>query len=323
MTAQEVTDLLKVINPLFPALGTDVTDASKARRLFSAIPRGNTMPPSVGNVTDIRIPGPSNTTLPLRIYHPAKGGSTRGLLPTMLYAHGGGWVVGDLESHDALVRRLVQLTGRAAISVDYRRAPEYPYPAALSDVRHALTWLCAEGPSEGLDPQHIALIGDSAGANLVAATCLADRDEGLHRAEALVLLYPMLDDTCASRSYKENATGNYITGDHLRWFWSQYLQGRRADDHAAPARATDLSGLPAAFIATAELDPLRDEGRHFAERLHSNVHVVAKEYRAFHGFAAFWPALDVARDALDDIAEFLSSLVGAQNVLPSSVTTNE
>lgn len=297
----EVRELLARINPLFPPVGTLIDDADEARRALAEIPRGNTVPAVVGEVEDISIRS-GDRLIPLRIYRPGKNEVSRRVL---VFAHGGGWVLGSLDSHDALARRVCEQLATTVISVDYRLAPEFPYPAALEDVCAAVEWVYEHQDDPQAEPQ-VLLLGESAGANLAVAAVLSDADRGLRRIDSLLLLYPALDDRAGTASYEENSTGNYLTSMHMRWFWEKYLAGAAADSYAAPARRNDLSALPRMFLAAAALDPLRDEGVAFAERAReAGVEVERKTYPAFHGFANF-AELSVAGELLRDLSSFVA-----------------
>ncbi|HET6509077.1 MAG TPA: alpha/beta hydrolase [Baekduia sp.] len=305
----DVAALLDRLNAAFPALGTDVVDAVEARRIFDGLRRPPETPTPVAHVTDERWPDGAGGTLAVRRYAPRGSGGTTEL--TVVYLHGGGWVLGGLDSHDELVRRLAVALDATVVAVDYRRAPEHPYPAPLRDALASL-----DHAARSLAPgSRLVVAGDSAGANLAAAACLYARArDNRPRIAAQILLYPVLDAGCATGSFTENAEGFYITAAHLRWFWSQYLADPDAADDAlaAPAAAVDLAGLPPAIVVTAALDPLRDEGNAYAARLErAGVPVHARCYEGmFHGFLAFGDRLDVARVALDETAAATRRLVG-------------
>jgi acetyl esterase len=299
--APDVAALLATLNGAFPDLGGTVTDARDARARFDALRRPPEVPTPVGDVRDDTVPGPAGP-IPVRRYAPPAAPPPG--TPPVVFVHGGGWVLGGLDSHDELVRKLVARSGLAAVAVDYRRAPEHPFPAPLDDAVAAIAHVAGEhgGP--------VVAAGDSAGANLVAAAALRGAP-----IAAQVLLYPVADAGCDTPSFAANATGYYLTAAHLRWFWAQYAPDPAvaAGPLASPLRAPSLAGLPPAHVVTAELDPLRDEGEAYAERLAAaGVPVRAQRYAgAFHGFLAFDAQLDVARRGQADVAEALRTLAAS------------
>lgn len=282
----------------FPALGTEVFDAAVARQLLAARPVPALEPISVAAVTDRDIPGPAGTVLPVRIYRPDGG---PGPLPVVMFCHGGGFVICSVDSHDRFCREMAVASGALIVSVGYRRAPEHRFPAAAHDAYAALCWIAANASGFGGDPDRLAVAGDSAGGNLAVVTALRARDENGPELALQVLLYPMLDPARASRSYRDNAQGYFVTEDHLRWYWEQYLgEADGADPYAAPLRA-DLAGLPPAYVVTAEYDPLRDEGEAYGRRLaEAGVAVDVHRYDGmFHGFMTMSDQLPDGRRAGD------------------------
>ena len=217
-------------------------------------------PEPLGSVQDAACEGPGGV-VPVRIYEPAS--SSRGVC---LFYHGGGWVTGTLDSHDALCRRVCRESSARIVAVDYRLAPEHPFPAAAEDAYAAVEWASRRFPGEPL-----AVFGDSAGGNLAAATCLMARDRQGPRLAAQMLVYPITDCGCDTPSYREFADGYFLTGDLMRWFWRQYAPNPEQAGHpyASVLRAESLAGLPPALVVTAECDVLRDESRAYAERLRS------------------------------------------------------
>ena len=218
---------------------------------------------AVGEVLERGIPGPSGE-VPLRIYRPQSAGPH----PVLLYLHGGGWVIGDLDTADAACRDLCATAGCLVASVDYRLAPEHRFPAAVDDCYAALEWVAGNGDELGGNGR-LAVTGESAGGNLAAVLCLKARDEGGPRIDFQLLLYPVVDDDLSRPSYDENATGYILETDTMRWFWDHYCPdpGSRNHPYATPLKAADHSGLPPALVMTAEFDPLRDEGNLYAETL--------------------------------------------------------
>jgi len=202
---------------------------------------------------------------PIRIYRP----SNKDPLPAVIYFHGGGWVLGDLDTNDTVAWGLAEGTGAMVISVDYRLAPEHPYPAAFTDCCNAVGWIREQAADLGLDPYRLALCGDSAGGNLAAAVSLAARDQGQPPFVAQALIYPVLGRDTNLPSYQEWAAGPGLTQADMVWYLDAYLgpDWSQADAYALPFLASDLANLPPTLVHTAEIDPLRDEGKLFAQRL--------------------------------------------------------
>lgn len=270
--------------------------------------------PPVHSTEDILVDGPAGR-LPVRIYRQPDGPPR----PLLVYLHGGGWVTGSVEVADIPCRLLAAATGAVVASVEYRRAPETPFPGPLDDCYAAVQHLAALADSFGADARRLVLVGDSAGANLAAATALLTRDRGGAPIAHQVLLYPALLPARGSpyRSYAENAEGFSLTAAAMEWFWSMYVggDGTTRDPLAAPLLEHELAGLPSATIATVELDPLRDEGVAYVERLRSaGVPVTHLPYPGtIHGF--FWMAghLDQARVLVGDVAAAVRRAVGASS----------
>lgn len=286
----------------FPALGTTVLDAAEARRILAARPAPAEEPVGVGQVTDRDIPGPDGERLPVRIYRPDSG---RTALPVVVFYHGGGFVICDLDSHDQFCRTTANETGMLVVAVDYRRAPEHRFPAAVEDADTALRWVAAHAAEIGADSDRIAVAGDSAGGNLAATVSLRATQRGSPHITTQVLLYPMLDPAQDTQSYRDNAEGYFVTADHLRWYWEQYLgpAGSDGQRYVSPLHYDTLVGAPPAHVVTAEHDPLRDEGDAYAERLRT-AGVAARLERydgMFHGFATLLGQLPEADDAATSV----------------------
>lgn len=263
--------------------------------------------PELHAVRDLTLPLASRD-LGARLYRP----SPLDALPVLLFLHGGGWVWGDLDTHDAVCREISRRAGCAVVSLDYRLAPETPFPGPADDAFEALLALVRLAPSLGLDPARMALGGDSAGANLAISAALRARTAGppLRR---LALLYPALDPSCDSGSQREFAEGFLLTRSAMRWFWRCYLGGDDiARDPSFAPLAGDLAGLPPTAIATAEYDILRDEGEALAERLaKAGVGVRLRRYPGMiHGFVLFSGLTPVAADCLSDFANDLKAAFG-------------
>lgn len=246
--------------------------------------------------------------VPLRLYQAERSDE---VTPTVLYFHGGGWVLGDLDSHDTLCRRLAAESGLIIVSVDYRRAPEAVYPAALEDCLAAVAYITEHGHELGVDGSKLIVAGDSAGGNLAAAVCLRMRDPATDTAPSpmigQLLIYPALNTNFDNPSYSEFSEGFGLTREIMMWFWDQYLGTQSPDQFAAPALADSLKGLPPTHIITAEYDILRDEGEEFAERLMAaGVETSHIRYDGMlHAFMHFTGAINVGREAVNDAAEVL------------------
>ena len=257
--------------------------------------------PDVAAVTERRVPV-QGAEITVRLYAPAGPGPH----PALVFYHGGGWVIGDLDTHDGLCRTLSNAAGCIVASVDYRLAPETKYPAAAEDSYAALVWLAANAARLGIDPRRIAVGGDSAGGNLSTVVALMTRDRKGPALAAQILIYPVTDHNLDTSSYHENATGYVLTREAMRWFWRHYLvreeQGK--EPLASPLRAASLAGLPPALVITAACDPLRDEGEAYAARLRdAGVPVTLTRYDGmFHGFIRMTRFLDKARAAVDEVA---------------------
>jgi len=261
-------------------------------------------PQPVAQVADASLPGPAGP-IPVRVYVPA--GTLP--LPGLVYFHGGGWVAGDLETHDVLCRALANGAGCTVVAVHYRRAPEAKFPAAIDDAVAATRWVAEHASELGIDPQRLAVGGDSAGGNLAAAVCLVLRDSGGPRLVHQLLIYPVTDCTFETPSYRDKADGYRLTRAAMQFYWNHYLRDPSdADDpRASPLRAADVSNLPSAYVITAEYDPLRDEGRAYAERLRATgVPVVHHdEPGMIHGYLGSAGALDAGRRATTEAAAAL------------------
>ena len=266
--------------------------------------------PDVAAVVDHRVPV-SGGEIIVRAYSPGGPGPH----PALVYYHGGGWVIGDLYTHDGLCRSITNAARCAVLSVDYRLAPESKYPVAVEDSYAALLWIVANAERLGIDRRRIAVGGDSAGGNLATVMALVARDRKGPRLALQVLIYPVTDHDLDTRSYLENATGYVLTREGMRWFWNHYLarEAQGLDPYASPLRASSLAGLPPALIITAEYDPLCDEGEAYAARLRdAGVPVTLTRYPGmFHGFVRLTNVLDKARTALDEIASSVQKAFAA------------
>ncbi|MEP6843492.1 MAG: alpha/beta hydrolase [Pseudolysinimonas sp.] len=268
-------------------------DAPTARAVLRGIAFGGADGPSgepaVGAVRSETISG----SIPVRVYSPDAPLPVP--VPTIVYFHGGGFVIGDLDTSDSLARRLCNDVGAVVVSVDYRLAPEHPFPAAVDDADAAVRWVVAHVSDFGNDPARVAVAGDSAGANLAAVAAQLVTADGIHLA-AQLLAYPPTDPGGDYPSTTENAEGYFLTRADMEWFFARYLgmdlddprvADLSADPRVAPLRAASLAGLPPAIVATGEFDPLRDEGDAYAAALAAAG--VPVEHRQFAGLIhGFW-----------------------------------
>ncbi|MGW5645368.1 alpha/beta hydrolase [Saccharopolyspora sp. NPDC003752] len=280
-----------------------------ARELLSTAPSENPKT-HLDRVDELTVPGRSGH-LRARLYHPP-GPATAAPRPALVYLHGGGFVLGTLDGVDELCRAIAARSGWAVLSPEYRLAPEHPYPAALEDSFDALAWLRGSALELGIDPDLIAVGGDSAGGNLAAALCLKIRDLGLPRPASQVLAYPAVDDSFARPSWTEFADAPLLTSADARWLWEQYIGAARAEvgHHAVPMKATSLRGLPPALVLTAEVDPLRDDAEAYAERLRNDgVATTAIRYPGvFHGFFTEVGVFAKTDAAIEDVVRHLRGL---------------
>ena len=270
-------------------------DAVSFRAMMDA---GRFPPPDLplAEIVNATIPGPAGP-LAVRIYR----ASTEPNQPVIVYFHGGGFVIGNLESHDGTCRRLCHAIGCTVVSVDYRLAPEHVFPAAVVDSYAATDWVADNAKALKIDPARIAIAGDSAGGNLAAVVALIARDRGGPAICHQLLTYPVTDMGFKSESYTTNGTGYFLTKDMMVWFGVQYVpSGHPIEDPLlSPLYAADLSKLPPATVITAEYDPLRDEGEAYAKRL-EDAGVPTKLIRydgVFHGFFSMNGAIDQADEA--------------------------
>ncbi|MFN8037172.1 MAG: alpha/beta hydrolase [Acidimicrobiia bacterium] len=264
----------------------------------------------LAHVEDRMIPGPHGD-IPIRVYRPAVDRD----LPVLVYYHGGGWVIGNVDTHDGVTRELANRVGCVVVSVDYRLAPEHPFPVPVDDCFFALEWVHAHAAELGADPERIAVGGDSAGGNLTAVVSLLARDAGGPPLVYQLMIYPVTDYEFDSESMRENAVGYFLEVEGMQWFYDHYLEGdveRAADWRVSPMRAANLRGLPPAMVITAEFDPLRDQGEAYANRLReAGNSVVSTRYGGmFHGFFGMQAFMEPAEIALDEAVAGLGRAFG-------------
>ncbi len=286
-----------------------VAEAREAMAERSKALAGDPVP--LAGVEDRLIPGPGGE-LPIRVYTP----HGKGPFPLLVYFHGGGWVIGSIQSHDHVCRALSFKVGCIVVSVDYRLAPEHKYPAAVQDAFAATRWVAAKAATLGGDGSRLAVGGDSAGGNLATVAALLARERGGPSLAFQLLLYPVTDCDFDTPSYLENAEGYMLHRADMQWFWNHYLAGtdEGRNPYASPLRARDLRGLPPALVITAEYDPLRDEGEAYAARLReADVPVVLTRYDGMiHGFASRAVILDQGKRALEQVASALREVFGSR-----------
>jgi len=288
-------DLMKGL----PALNT--LPVPEARASLAAAAALAPPPPAVGHAADREVPGP-HAPVRVRLYTPFGIGP----FPLVVYFHGGGFVIGDLESHDAACRHLCLAASSVVLAVDYRLAPEHPFPAPIEDCLAVTRWAAEHAGEIGADPRRIAVAGDSAGGNLATLVAIGVRDEGGPKLCAQLLNCPWVDTDMERPSYRENAEGYFLTLDLMRWFEGHYLTKpeQRQDSRVAPLRSKSLAGLPPAYVLTAQYDPLRDEGEAYADALAvAGVPVVKKRVSGMiHDFPVL--SLNVVPEAAEELAAF-------------------
>jgi acetyl esterase len=286
--------------------GPQIHQASveEARMMIAAMAGFAGEPPPIAKVESRTAPGPAGD-IPLRAFTP----DGTAPLPVLVYFHGGGWVIGGLDTHDVPCRELANRAGCVVVSVDYRLAPESRFPAAPEDCYAATRWVADNAASIGGDPGRLAIGGDSAGGNLAAVVALMARDRGGPSIVHQLLIYPVTDVAQDTPSYRDNADGYLLSAADMAWFWNHYLATAADGEnpYASPLRAESLRGLPPAHIITAELDPLRDEGEQYAARLKdAGVEVQLSRYDGMiHGFFGLAAVLDKGRQAMDEAASVL------------------
>ncbi len=296
--AQQVLEQMAALN-LPP---TYTVSPEEARALNKARPRA--AGPEVAKVEDATIPG-AGPDIPVRIYIP----SGPGPFPILAWFHGGGWVVGDLDTADATARHLTVGANCVTVSVDYRLAPETKFPGAADDCYAATVWAAQNAARLNGDASRLAVGGDSAGGNLSAVVAQMARDRGTPPLVFQLLVYPVTEQNFETPSYRNNAEGYLLTRQSMQWYWNHYLSGPAdaTNPYAAPLMAKDLSGLPPAFVLTAEYDPLCDEGEVYATRLQdAGVPTTYTRYDGMiHGFFGMSAVLDKGQQAIADASAAL------------------
>lgn len=283
--------------------GMDPVAAAAEVRARLKASRRPARPVQVGHVENRAIPGPAGD-IPVRIYHPLDSAEPGAGLPVLVYFHGGGFVLCDLDSHDSCCRRLANGIGAIVVSVDYRLAPEHPYPAAVEDAWAATEWAAAHAGELGGDSARLVVAGDSAGGNLAAVIAMTARDKGGPAIAFQVLIYPVVDQRRKSSLSSPHTKSGVLTAEHMQWFTAQYLgaSGAQAEVSASPILG-DMTGLPDAHVLTGALDPLCEEGEEYARLLAAGgAKVSVRRYeRGFHGFFNLADHLPAAAEATEDV----------------------
>ena len=317
---QNVLDLIASVDA--PPMSTVGAEEARARfRAFTVDLRDPASLAVVGEVTELSVDGAEGPR-PARLYRPV--GVDHTPLPLVVFFHGGGFVIGDLDTHEGQARRVCRELGALVLSVDYRLAPEHPYPAAFEDCLAATRWAAAHADDLGADPDRLVVGGDSAGGNLAAVVAQACRDGRGPALAAQLLIYPATDMTDPNgevhASRHDNAEGYFLSGDDMRWFESSYLAGAPAGDPATSPLYGDLAGLPPTVVVTAEFDPLRDEGEAYARALEdAGVPVVATRFDGLiHGFFDMGPLSPACDRAAHETCRALSGLLQPTATVPDA-----
>ena len=290
----------------------ETVSPAEARELYLAARFvSNPEPPELKSVRPLAIPAPHGS-IPARVYTPLKLRETEGLAPCLVFFHGGGWVIGNLDSHDVACRKLADEGQLIVIAVDYRLAPEHKFPAAVDDAIAAARWIADNARQLGIDALRLSVGGDSAGGNLAAVVAISARDGNGPAIAGQLLIYPSTDLALVHPSHSEPETSILLTHSVIRWFCDHYLNGAAdVDDwRASPARVKSLTGLPPAYVLTAGADPLRDEGDEYAKRLkEAGVPVTYRTFPGqFHGFFTMGKLLQQANVAAREIGDWLKAL---------------
>ena len=288
--AKELVDQMSTLPPL------ETLSVPQAReRAMEMVKRFGPGEP-VADVFERAAPGPGGD-IPIRFYTPVG----KGPFPVLVFFHGGGWVVGNLETNDFYCRAVTNAAGCMVASVNYRHAPEHKFPAAVEDAYAATQWIAANAAQLNIDPRRLAVGGSSAGANLAAVTTMLARDKGGPGICFQLLTVPVADYNFKTESYRRNADGYGLTRGAMQWFWQHYLKSEvdGAHPHASPLRQQNLRGLPPAFVTTAEYDPLIDEGAAYAKKLEAAG--VPVEYKCYAGMVHMF----LGPDSIPDLGRFL------------------
>jgi acetyl esterase len=268
-------------------------------------------PPELASIAPLEIPAPHGA-IPARLYMPKQRRDKSGLGPALVFFHGGGWVIGNLDTHDVACQKLAHEGEVTVIAVDYRLAPEHKFPAAVDDAITATQWIAANATRLDIDASRLAIGGDSAGGNLAAVVALSAREARGPAIAGQLLVYPATDFAMRHPSHSEPETSVLLTHSVIRWFRDHYLNGLADGDdwRASPARVRNLANLPPAYVLTAGADPLRDEGADYAQRMKdAGVAVTYRHFPGqFHGFFTMGKFLDQSNVAISEIGAWLKGL---------------
>jgi acetyl esterase len=304
----EIAALLPALNRGFPRVETMTAPQLRAVIAERAVPLQN--PEPVAKVIDRTVPGAAGD-IAIRIYWPTGSFGLSDSLPVIVFAHGGGFVFCDLDSHDDLCRAMTNGVAAIVVAVDYRRAPESPWPAAVEDVCAVADWVAGQADDLGADPTRMVLAGDSAGGNLATVTALRARDRGHPQIAGQLLVYPAIAADFGTESYQRFGDGYYNTTTAMAWYWDQYVPDVGDRDHptASPLQA-DLAGVAPAVVITAGFDPLCSEGEAYAKNLaEASVTTIYRNYTgAIHGFMTM-PGLSICRQAREQAWADVSALL--------------
>ena len=290
----------------------ETVSPAEAREFYSqARFVSNPEPPELDQVQPLTIASPAGP-IPARVYMPLRPREANGLAPCLAFFHGGGWTIGNLDSHDVVCRKLADEGELMVVSVDYRLAPEHKFPAAVDDAIASTKWIAENAKQFGIDASRLMVGGDSAGGNLAAVVAISARDGNGPDIAGQLLIYPAIDFAMTHPSHREPETSILLTHSVIRWFRDHYLSGAAdvGDWRASPARARTLIGLPPAYVLTAGADPLRDEGNEYARRLkEAGVAVTHRTFPGqFHGFFTMGKLLQQANVAAGEIGVWLKAL---------------
>jgi acetyl esterase len=280
-------------------LAIDQVSPAEAHKTYAARGDFKPLPIPVAKTEDVLVPVGAHR-LTLRLYRPL-GSDNAARLPTLIYFHGGGWLLGNIDTHDALCRELCNAAQACVVSVDYRLAPEHPYPAALDDAKAALEWVFDNAADAGIDGHRVAVGGDSAGANLAAVLAIEAQERTDRKIAFQMLVYPPVDLQCSSQSYDQCGEGFGLTRDHMKYFVRQYAGDRDVRDwRLSPLHCNSLEGIAPALVLVAGFDPLRAEGVAYAQRLSAaGVRTTLIDFpRQIHGFFTLGRMVDEANDAV-------------------------
>ncbi|MEO5839294.1 MAG: alpha/beta hydrolase [Acidimicrobiales bacterium] len=304
--------LIQAMDASFPKLHEMPSGTEARRRIVEAMHDVEPDREPLHHVEDRQI-AVDGGEITVRIYRPSDAPD----LPIVVFFHGGGWVLCDLESHDAMARRMANTSGCIVVATDYRLAPEHRYPTAADDCYAALRWAQDNAATFGGDPTRLAIFGDSAGGNLAAVVAQMARDKGAPHLRLQILAYPVIDARCDSTSHRTIGRDYMLWTEEVQWCWQQYLSAPADGEqpYASPVRATTLAGLAPALVITPEFDPLRDEGEHYAQALEAaGVPTQHTRYDGmFHSFLTFTNLLPAADRAHEEIAAALQKAFGMKS----------